>query len=41
MSAGTRVLGEEEAAFRRLQVEVEGEGAMKDMMEEGKLLDWM
>ena len=29
------------AVFRRLQVEVEGEGAMKNLMEEGKLLDWM
>ena len=32
-------MGEEEVAFSRLQVEVEG--AMKDLIEEGDLLDWM
>ena len=31
----------EEAGYRKLQVEVMGEWAMKKVMEEGILLDWM
>ena len=39
--AGTRVVGGEEAVYRKLQVEGEGEWAMKKLMEEGELLDWI